>query len=280
VSGLEQWLEADILSLGMAADEARQQGQTRAPVTYLRVHAMTAEQIAARLPVPDAAAEVRIHDLPSSLDDAVAQVRAVRARAGDRRVAAYSMADLETRAAEGWGELDAILKPLVAAGMSDVAELPVDQLQDVIVSIRALTAAGAAPRRITVSRPLGDRKIEILESVRRCRIGNGTPASFSPLPRHAPLDKPTTGYEDLRMVALARLALDEERASGPWSIEVDWSLYGPKLAQVALTFGADHLDAVPAESDPALGPRRATVEDIERNIRAAGFEPREVRPAR
>jgi 2-iminoacetate synthase ThiH len=60
-------------------------------------------------------------------------------------------------------------------------------------------------------------------------------------------------------------------------IEVDWSLYGPKLAQVALSFGADHLDAVPATSDPALGRRRETVEDVERNIRAAGFEPREVK---
>jgi 2-iminoacetate synthase ThiH len=70
---------------------------------------------------------------------------------------------------------------------------------------------------------------------------------------------------------LARLAL------GATSIEVDWSLYGPKLAQVALTFGADHLDAVSADNDPSMGPRRGTIEDVERNIRAAGFEPREER---
>jgi 2-iminoacetate synthase ThiH len=81
------------------------------------------------------------------------------------------------------------------------------------------------------------------------------------------------------MVALSRLAFDDVKIYGPVSIEVDWSLYGPKLAQVALTFGADHVDAVTATSDVALGPRRATVEDVERNIRAAGFEPREYRPA-
>ena len=76
---------------------------------------------------------------------------------------------------------------------------------------------------------------------------------------------------------MARLALKDVGRRGV-SIEVDWSLYGPKLAQVALTFGADHLDAVPATSDAQLGPRRATVEDVERNIRAAGFEPHEYRP--
>jgi 2-iminoacetate synthase ThiH len=95
---------------------------------------------------------------------------------------------------------------------------------------------------------------------------------YAPLPRVAPIEKPTTGYDDVRMVALARLAL------GATSIEVDWSQYGPKLAQVALTFGADHLDSVSAENDTSLGPRRGTVEDVERNIRAAGFEPREYRP--
>ncbi len=66
----------------------------------------------------------------------------------------------------------------------------------------------------------------------------------------------------------------------PIAIEVDWLLYGPKLAQVALTFGADFLDAVPATSDESMGRRRQTVEDVERNIRAAGFEPEEYRPAR
>jgi 2-iminoacetate synthase ThiH len=54
---------------------------------------------------------------------------------------------------------------------------------------------------------------------------------------------------------------------------VDWGLYGPKLAQVALTVGADDVDAVSAEDDQAQGPRRAPLEEIRRNIRAAGLEP-------
>jgi 2-iminoacetate synthase ThiH len=57
------------------------------------------------------------------------------------------------------------------------------------------------------------------------------------------------------------------------SIQVDWSVYGPKLAQVALTVGADDVDAVSAEDDETLGRRRAPLEEIRRNILAAGQDP-------
>jgi 2-iminoacetate synthase ThiH len=50
-------------------------------------------------------------------------------------------------------------------------------------------------------------------------------------------------------------------------------LYGPKLAQVALTFGADDIDSVSAEDDQSRGRRRSPVEEIRRSIQAAGFEP-------
>jgi hypothetical protein len=276
VSEIEQWFAADILSLGMAADAARRTAPRGTTVSYQRVHVATPESIAAAEAVPDAASEVRIYDLPLAQEDAVAQVRAARAAAGSRRVCAYSMAELEQRCAHGWGSLRELLESLVAAGLSDVAEMPADQLIDLTASMRALIAAGASPRRITVSAPVGERKADILGRARACIDAIGRVLHVSPLPRHAPTDRPTTGYEDLRMVALARLMLAADAAS-PVRIEVDWSLYGPKLAQVALTFGADHLDAVPATSNPALGRRRETVEDVERNIRAAGFEPVEVR---
>ena len=52
---------------------------------------------------------------------------------------------------------------------------------------------------------------------------------------------------------------------------MDWPLYGPKLAQVALTMGADDVDAVsPLEGD--LGRRRSPLEEIRGNIKAAGLE--------
>jgi aminodeoxyfutalosine synthase len=81
---------------------------------------------------------------------------------------------------------------------------------------------------------------------------------------------PTTGYDDVKRVALARLVVENVP-----SIQVDWSLYGPKLAQVALTVGADDLDGVSVEEDTGEGRRRTPIEDVLRNIRAAGLEPAE-----
>jgi aminodeoxyfutalosine synthase len=261
-----EMLSADVLTLGMAADEARRAQPRGNIVTYTRVHVVSAGDLRNSHDIPQAASEVRLHDTPEMLDEALALVRQLRVIAGTRRVSAFSMAEIEQRQWAG----DA-LRQLVGAGLDDVAELPVDCVEDLAASIRALRDAGADPRRVTVLQPVSDRKAEIISAVRNAIAAAASAAGFAPLPRVTQVEKPTTGYDDLRMIALARLAL------GTTSIEVDWSLYGPKLAQVALTFGADHLDAVPATDDPALGPRRATVEDVERNIKAAGFAAQEHR---
>jgi hypothetical protein len=270
VSGWEQMLSADVLTLGMAADQARRAQPAGQIATFVRVHELTPADLAGNAVVPEAASELRLYATPDSLNDAIAQVRAVRALAGERRGTAFSMAELERR---NWPDFGAALAALVDAGLDDVAELPVDAVADLRASLQTLQRAGADPQRVTVSHPVSDRKIDIISRVQQTLALHPVPR-FAPLPRVAPVDRPTTGYDDVRMVALARLAL------GATSIEVDWGLYGPKLAQVALTFGADHLDAVPATDDAALGPRRATVEDLERQIRSAGFTPREVRSLR
>jgi 2-iminoacetate synthase ThiH len=69
------------------------------------------------------------------------------------------------------------------------------------------------------------------------------------------------------------MALSRILANNVDTIQVDWSLYGPKLAQVALTFGADDIDSVSPEDDDSKGHRRSPLEEIRRNIQAAGFEP-------
>jgi aminodeoxyfutalosine synthase len=91
---------------------------------------------------------------------------------------------------------------------------------------------------------------------------------LAPLPRQLNSTAPTTGYEDLKRIAVARVIADNIA-----TIQVDWSLYGPKLAQVALTFGADDLDDVPVADDVSLGPRRTSVEEVRRNIQAAALVP-------
>jgi aminodeoxyfutalosine synthase len=90
---------------------------------------------------------------------------------------------------------------------------------------------------------------------------------FAPLPSRVAGVSPTTGFEDVHLVALARLLTPVAH------IQVDWQRYGPKLAQVALTFGADDVDAVSPVDEVAEGRRRAPLEEIRRNIRAASAEP-------
>jgi aminodeoxyfutalosine synthase len=92
--------------------------------------------------------------------------------------------------------------------------------------------------------------------------------AFAPLPRRINPAAPTTGFDDVKRIALARIVVDNIP-----SIQVDWSLYGPKLAQVALTVGADDVDAVSPDDDTSEGRRRAPLEEIRRNIRAAGLDP-------
>jgi aminodeoxyfutalosine synthase len=72
----------------------------------------------------------------------------------------------------------------------------------------------------------------------------------------------------VKLVALARLLVDNIE-----SIQVDWPLYGPKLAQVALTVGADDVDGIATVDPGTLGTRRSAIEEILGNIRAAAQEP-------
>jgi aminodeoxyfutalosine synthase len=164
--------------------------------------------------------------------------------------------------------LRALLEALRAAGLELVAEAPVDLLQDPRRSIEEVNIAGLALARLTVDRADSADSLPLLKRVAELQRAVGVVRAFAPLPRRVNTAVPTTGFDDVKRVALARVVVDNVA-----SIQVDWSRYGPKLAQVALTVGADDVDAVSAEDDTAQGRRRATLEEIRRNIRAAAQEP-------
>jgi len=121
---------------------------------------------------------------------------------------------------------------------------------------------------LTVQRRPNAHPLSAIRRAIELQRATGAARAFAPLPRIIDPSAPSTGYEDVRQVALARLLADNIE-----SIQVDWALYGPKLAQVALSFGADDIDRVSPADRPELGPRRATLEEILRNIRAASLEP-------
>ena len=256
----------DIISIGMLADEAR---RTRHGLrtTFVRVANVNAEPSSQPVSIPPAAGEIRIVGAPETRSVAIARVDQILASAGRVPVSAFSLADLEELAVREHVTLRSFLEELRAAGLEIVAEAPFDRLRDARRSIEEVNIAGLALARLTLDRLQATDAPSMLKEVSALQRDVAVIRAFAPLPRRVNPAAPTTGYEDVKRVALARLIVDVP------SIQVDWSLYGRKLAQVALTCGADDVDAVSAVDDLGEGLRRAPLEEIRRNIRAAGLEP-------
>ena len=225
----------DIISLGVAADDARRQ-RHGARTTFVRVADVDAAP-GAPIAIPPSTGEVRIVGTPASRAAAVQRVREVVAAAGKTPVSAYSLADLEQLAAAEPVPLRALLEELRDAGLELVAQAPFDQLRDARMAIEEVNIAGLALARLTIEKlPTADIP-ELYRQIAALQHDVGVIKAFAPLPRSTNPAVPTTGYDDVRRVALARLFIDNIP-----SIQVDWALYGPKMAQVALTVGADDLD--------------------------------------
>jgi hypothetical protein len=256
----------DIISLGIAADEARR-ARHGVRTTYVRVADVDATP-GNPLSIPSAAGEIRIIGTPATRDEALQRVSEVVAVAAGKPVSGYSLADLEVLAAQERITLRDLLEQLRASGLELVAEAPFDRLRDAKRSIEEVNIAGMRLARLTIHQ-LPTNDIESLyKQIAAVQYDVAVIPGFAPLPRKMNPAVPTTGFDDVKRVALARLFLEDVP-----SIQVDWSLYGPKLAQVALTVGANDVDAVSPLDDSAEGRRRAPLEEIRRNIRAAGLDP-------
>jgi aminodeoxyfutalosine synthase len=256
----------DIISLGIAADEARR-ARHGATTTYVRVADVNAAP-GNPLSIPTAAGEIRIIGTPATRAEALQRVSEVVAVAAGKPVSGYSLADLEVLAAQERVTLRDVLEQLRAAGLELVAEAPFDRLRDPKRSIEEVNIAGMRLARLTIHQlPTNDIE-NLYKQIAAVQYDVAVIPGFAPLPRTMNPAVPTTGFDDVKRVALARLFLEDVA-----SIQVDWSLYGPKLAQVALTVGANDVDAVSPFDDNAEGRRRAPLEEIRRNIRAAGLDP-------
>jgi aminodeoxyfutalosine synthase len=258
----------DLITLGMLADEARRRrhGET---VTFCRVADLVVpadEEIVVE--VPEAAGELRLVGNPGSARRAVRFVRAAIEAAGGVPISAFSLADLVTVSEDAATPLIDLLVELREAGLELIAEAPVDALEDAESALAASREAGLRVARLTVRGGTSRDTLEVIDRAKALKAQDERLVAFAPLPRITPSERPTTGYEDVRTIALARLMADTIP-----TIQVDWALYGPKLAQVALTFGANDVDAVSPHDTQDLGARRAPLAEIRRNIRAASFEP-------
>ncbi len=123
-----------------------------------------------------------------------------------------------------------------------------------------------------------EERVEHLDALRRAQDETGGFLAFIPLafhPKNTAMagQARASGIDDLRNIAVARLMLDNFP-----HIKAYWVMIGPKLAQIALSFGADDMDGTVkeevithmagAETEQGLGHQT-----LIRMIREAGREP-------
>ena len=249
----------DLIGLGMLAADVR----TRlhgARGTFVRVDTLSVEDVAAGVSVAADAGEVRFAGPVGTLDAALNAIAAVRA-ATTLPVSGWALHDLVTL-----GPIDQILPALRTAGLDAVATARLDRLD--LEQLHAVKAAGLAIQVVTLGTPLdGDALLDALEQLRAWQAATGVVRACAPLPVEVPAEAATTGFDDMRHVALARLVLDNVT-----HLSAHWTRMGAKLSQSCLLFGADDIDAVPARDDMPHGPRRAIIEEVRRNIIAASLE--------
>jgi len=121
-------------------------------------------------------------------------------------------------------------------------------------------------------------RVDHLLKLRALQDETGGFQTFIPLafhPANTPLEHlpTTTGMLDLRQIAVGRLVLDNFA-----HIKAYWQMLTPKIAQIALRFGADDLDGTVIEEKiyhdaGATTPQGLRRQELERLIREAGREP-------
>lgn len=257
--------ETDLVSVGMLGEAARQ-ARTGNTITWVRVAIVDG----ALPPERGEAGEVRLAGTPASTDEARRRVREAAAFAAGATLTGFSLVDLLALAGGDHQSLADLATALAADGLQAVAAVPLDEFagaRPAADAVSAVLRGGVAAPRATLTRAPAPSRLDLIERAAAVQAATHAFHAFAPLPDEDPADAPSTGYDDVRTIVLARLC-----TTIPF-IQVSWPLYGPKLAQVAIAYGASDIDAVSPVDTLHLGHRRSPREDIERQIRAAFAEP-------
>jgi aminodeoxyfutalosine synthase len=123
-----------------------------------------------------------------------------------------------------------------------------------------------------------EERVDHLVQLRETQDKTGGFVTFIPLQFHpantALADiPPATGFDDVKTIAVSRLMLDNFD-----HIKAYWIMLTPRVAQIALRFGANDLDGTVVEENiyhdaGATTPEYMSRGELERLIRAAGREP-------
>ncbi len=189
--------------------------------------------------------------------------------------------------------IEEVLRRLIKAGLSSIpgggAEILVDRVRKKLSPnkcsaeewLEVMRTAHKLGLRTTATMMFGhietiEERIEHLEKIRHLQDETGGFTAFIPWPfqpGNTELRVPKVlPVEYLKMVALSRLFLDNVP-----NIQASWVTQGPKVAQVALEFGANDFGSTMIEENVVAAAgvsHRLSVEEIEKIIRDAGYEPR------
>ncbi len=256
----------DLIGIGAMADCCRRRKHGNV-VTFVRVQTVPLLPFPEPVEVASVAGELRLVGSPESVRDAVAVTERVVATAGGVPVTGFTLSGLAAVCGGECTRLIQLLTDLSVAGLAMVSEVRVDD-DRCWEWLKAASAAGLEVAHLTLGFLGSDS-----DDVGQLRAVAAAGGALEPVRTLAPLASgagtaPTTGFREVRRVALARLLVDNID-----SIQVDWGLNGPKLGQVALAFGADDVDAVSVVDSSEHGWRRSPLEEITRNIRAASLVP-------
>ena len=266
VPDIDRLLESrDLIGLGAAADTKRRQKHGDR-VTFVRVQEVPVSHAATDMEVLAGAGELRIVGEPETSRAAVVVTEGLAAGSGAIPVTGFMLDGLAALCRHETDALRHLLGELRGAGLAMVSGLRADSAR-AMEWLAVSQDAGIDVGTVIVEESEADGGIDLLREVAAWGKHASHVHACAPLAR-AVASAATTGYADVRRVALARLLVDNID-----SIQVDWSQYGPKLAQVALTFGADDVDAVSPVDSRDEGPRRTPLEEIRQNIRAAAMVP-------
>ncbi len=190
--------------------------------------------------------------------------------------------------------IEAVLERFIHAGLSSIpgggAEILSDRVRRLVSPGKAtsrqwLTVMAAAHRlglKTSATMMFGhvetaSERLAHLFQVRRLQDETGGFTAFIPWPyqpcQHTIEAKPTGGAAYLRMVAIARLILDNIP-----HVQASWVTQGAQVGQTALLFGADDLGSTMIEENVVAAAgvsHRLNERDMIRLIETAGFKARQ-----
>ncbi len=189
--------------------------------------------------------------------------------------------------------VEEVLKRLIEAGLNSIpgggAEILVDRVRKRLSPrkcsaeewLEVMRTAHRLGLKTTATMMFGhietiEERLEHLKKIRALQDETGGFTAFIPWPfqpGNTELRVPKVlPVEYLKMLALARIYLDNIP-----NLQASWVTQGPKVAQVALEFGANDFGSTMIEENVVAAAgvsHRLSIEEIEKIIRDAGYEPR------